>query len=266
MTPIVLAFLVGISDMCMQNRDAVQRQYADAMRAGGHDAVLVFRTTDTNSLRRIVRSLDLVVMTGGADVAPARYGEANEKSWPDEKRDEFDFALMSACVAERKPILGICRGCQLVNVFFGGSLVQDLGIQWKSPTGAALCDHSRYPVSGAATNPPSHTVAFAAESRLAGVWGTDPVAVNSHHHQAVKAVAPGFRIVARAPDGVPEAIEHETLPIFGVQFHPELTVARRPSAGFDLKRHLGFFRALPALCRTAIAIPDVATRPADACR
>ena len=243
----LLAFLVGISNMCATNRCMVGNQYAEALRTAGLDAVPIVRTADTNELRRIVRGLDLVLLRGGADVSPARYGEANLHSGTDETRDAHEFALVAAAVAERKPILGICRGCQLVNVFFGGSLVQDLGIQWKPPTGAAPCDHSRYPVSGAATNPPSHTVAFAAGSRLAGAWGTDPVAVNSHHHQAVKAVAPGFRIVARAPDGVPEAIEHESLPIFGVQFHPELTVARRPSAGFDLTRHLEFFRALPRL-------------------
>ena len=148
---LLLAFLVGISDMCMSNRYEVHRYYADAVRAAGHDAVLIFRTTDTNSLRRVVRGLDLVLMTGGADVAPARYGEKNRLSWPDEKRDEFDFALMSACVAEKKPILGICRGCQLMNVFFGGTLVQDIPSQWRPPAGSAVVNHGRYPWTGAAT-------------------------------------------------------------------------------------------------------------------
>ena len=244
---LLLAFLVGISDMCMSNRYEVHRYYADAVRAAGHDAVLIFRTTDTNSLRRVVRGLDLVLMTGGMDVDPARYGEKNRLSWPDEKRDEFDFALMSACVAEKKPILGICRGCQLMNVFFGGTLVQDLPSEWKMPAGMDADVHGRLPWTGGATNPPSHTVSFAAGSRLAGAWGTDPMPTSSYHHQAVKAVAPGFRIVARAPDGVPEAIEHETLPYYGLQFHPEVVVSCQPPAGFDLKRHLDFFRALPRL-------------------
>ena len=251
MTTLLLAFLVGISDMCMQNRDAVQRQYANAVRAGGHDAVLIFRTTDTNSLRRIVRSLDLVVMTGGADVAPARYGEKNEKSWPDEKRDAFDFALMSACVAEGKPVLGICRGCQLVNVFFGGTLVQDIPSQWRVPEGKTACSHGPYPWGGVATNPPAHAVTFVPDSRLARAWGAEPLDVSSYHHQAVKAVARGFRVVATAPDGVAEAIEHETLPVFGIQFHPEPVAAFRTQPGFDIPRHVEFFRRLPELVKTA---------------
>lgn len=249
MTSLLLAFMVGISDMCMSNRYEVHRQYADAVRAAGHDAVLIFRTTDTNSLRRVVRGLDLVLMTGGADVAPARYGERNRLSWPDEDRDAFDFALMSACVAERKPILGICRGHQLVNAFFGGTLVQDLPSEWKAPEGKELDNHGRYSWTGSATNPPAHTVTFAAGSRLAGAFGTEPLPTTSYHHQAVKAVAPGFRVVAWAPDGVPEAIEHETLPIYGVQFHPEIVVALGLRTGYDFDRHLGFFRALPALVR-----------------
>lgn len=248
MSALLLAFLVGVSDMCMSDRYEVHLQYADAVRAGGHDVVLIFRTTDTNSLRRIVRGLDLVLMTGGADVDPARYGEANNGSWPDPRRDAFDFALLSACVAEKKPVLGICRGCQLVNAFFGGTLVQDIPSQWRPPAGSAVVNHGRYPWTGAATNPPSHTVTFAADSRLAKVWGSKPVGVTSHHHQAVKAVAPGFRIVATAPDGVAEAIEHESLPVFGVQFHPEMVAAYRTQPGFDISRHIDFFRRLPELC------------------
>lgn len=243
----LLAFLVGVSDMCMSNRYEVNRMYADAFQLAGCDTVLICRSTDTNSLRRIVRALDLVVFTGGKDVDPARYGEPNIRSWPDQDRDAYDFALMAACVAEKKPIFGICRGCQLINAFFGGTLVQDIPSMWQDFSGRKDGGHGIYCWTGAATNPPTHTVSFVPDSRLGKVCGTAPLPTTSYHHQCVKKVAPGFRVVATAPDGVPEAIEHETLPIFGVQFHPEIVAVLRPK-GYDIERHLAFFRQMPGLC------------------
>ena len=108
--------------------------------------------------------------------------------------------------------MGICRGMQVINVHFGGTLWQDLP--------------SEFPVKevrhgGNAVDKRCHTIGIEPDSRLAAVIGATNVAVNSRHHQAVKRLASGFRIVARAPDGVVEAIEHTSLPVAGVQFHPE---------------------------------------------
>ena len=250
MTAILFAFLVGISEVCRTNDTVtICDTYTLAVQAAGYDAVVIPRTTDTNSLRRVVRALDLVIFSGGVDVEPWRYGArpSPRLGSTNAGRDAYDFALFEACKREGKPILGICRGCQALNVAFGGTLVQDIPTEHTPPEGRARCIHGKYPYAGGRTNPPLHEVSFVAGTRLAKVLGTDPMKVNSHHHQAVMDVAPGFRIAAQAPDGVIEAIEHETQPIYGIQFHPELTVARRPQTGFDIPRHLELFKRLPEL-------------------
>ena len=132
-------------------------------------------------------------------------------------RDRFDFSLLDIAVRKRLPVLGVCRGCQIVNVYFGGTLCQDIPSEW-APKTAILhsCPAGDY----------AHAIDIAADSRLAKVLGrVDGVLVNSQHHQCVKRLAPGFRVAARAPDGVIEAIEHETLPIACLQFHPECSVS-----------------------------------------
>ena len=244
--------LVGLSDTSGRpDANYVEDTYALALQEAGHHPVVIACNTDTNSLRRIVRGLDLVVFTGGRDVAPARYG-AEKKPWcgePDLRRDEFEFALYSVCVEQHKPIVGFCRGVQTMNVFFGGTLYQDLKTEYAPPDGLALCVHGKYPYSGGRTNPPLHEVTFAPGTRLARVLGTEPMKVNSHHHQGVKDLAPGFVVAGRANDGFVEAIEHKTYPAFGMQFHPENTVARKPRTGFDLPRHLRIFTQLEELLK-----------------
>ena len=192
--------------------------YVDAIGKAGHVPVTLCRTYDTNTLERVMASLDLLIMTGGADVDPGRYGEKDRKCGRIMyDRDRFDFSLLDIAVRKGLPVLGICRGCQIVNVYFGGSLCQDIPSEW---TPATTIRHSR-PAGDYA-----HTIDIAADSRLAKVLGEiGGVKVNSQHHQCVKRLAPGFRVVARAPVGVVEAIEHETLPIACLQFHPECSVS-----------------------------------------
>lgn len=109
----------------------------------------------------------------------------------------------------RLPLIGICRGCQLLNAYFGGTLVQDIA--------------SESPSSLRHSGPP-HPLALDPDSRLARVLGVTNVTVNSHHHQAVKDVAPGFSVKGRAPDGIVEVIEGRFYPAIGLQFHPEMMV------------------------------------------
>ena len=248
----LLAFLVGISDLCATNgMVSASGFFSQALAAAGHDSVVICRTTDTNALRRVVRGLDLVLLTGGVDVAPQRYGVRPSPKlgpvWP--WRDEYDFALVAACRAEGKPMLGICRGHQLLNVAFGGTLVQDIPTEYEPPAGKPKIAHGPFKWADSATNPPGHDVTFVPGTRLARLWGDAPLAVASFHHQAVGRLAPGFRVAARSPDGLVEAFEHESLPVYGMQFHPEQTAAVRPQTGFDLERHAMFFRRLPELFR-----------------
>ena len=241
--------LVGISDICASTRNSAPEYYAKSLALAGHVPAVICKSADTNALRAIVRELDLVVFTGGEDIEPARYGKEKsklcEKTNP--QRDEFDFALMSACLAENKPMVGICRGSQLMNVFFGGTLYQDIPSEYKIPAGAQPCLHRLYPYYGGATNPPLHEITIEPGSRLAGVIGTSPLKVNSHHHQGVNDLAPGFKITARATDGFVEVFEHSSYPAIGIQFHPENTVACNPKTGFDIDRQAKMFREIAKL-------------------
>ena len=192
--------------------------YVDAIGKAGHVPVVLCRTYDTNMLEKVMGTLDLLIMTGGADIDPGRYGEKNRKCGKLMlDRDRFDFSLMDIAVKKGIPVLGICRGAQLVNVYFGGSLCQDIPSEWEPKT---TIKHAQ--LAGVY----AHTIDVEPDSRLAKVLGaTKGIKVNSQHHQCVKRLAPGFRIVARAPDGVVEGIEHESLPVAALQFHPEASVS-----------------------------------------
>ena len=241
------ALLVGIADSCMPDHNAAGEYYARALERCGHVPVVIPKTVDTNALARVLSRLDAIVVTGGrADFDPALYGEAPHPKAhaPDRFRDRFDFTVLRHAAAQRIPVLGICRGEQAINVCFGGSLYQHIPDYFDGKNGKPAVAHTRYPYSGAATNPPTHTVDIVPGTKLARLLGTNTLAVASHHHQAVKRVAPGFRVSAYAPDGVVEAIEGIDLPMIGVQFHPETVIAERPAKGFELKRLEQLFRRL----------------------
>ena len=148
---------------------------------------------------------DGLLLTGGGDISPAYYHQTpgGKLSFQDDRRDRSDFALLEAFVAAKKPVFGICRGAQALNVFLGGSLHQDIG---------HLTSHNHL-------NTP-HPVAACMER--GGGWGVpERLTVNSYHHQAVDRLGDGLRILYRADDGIIEAIAHESLPLFGTQWHPE---------------------------------------------
>jgi len=228
--------LIGISD----NGTGGVRNYIDAVEAAGHVPIVIGLTTDTNRLTKAVAKVDALLLTGGEDVAPARYGAVRSAhcGTVNERRDAYDFALVAAARERRIPIAGICRGMQLINVAFGGTLYQDLPTAFCPTTGVAQCSH-RW---GGRT--PAHAVSIDDSSRLAATVGTAPLAVNSRHHQAVKDVAPGFRVTATAPDGVIEAFESDGYPAIGVQFHPEKIVASGADDGFDRRRLMALMRLL----------------------
>ena len=144
-----------------------------------------------------------LLLPGGGDLEPWRYGQANTASRdlePD--RDMAELELLDRFLAWKRPVLGICRGIQTINVYFGGTLVQD----W--PGHSAVAGADRY-----------HSVCTAA-SPLWDICG-DRCIVNSAHHQILDRIGTGLRVIQWAPDGVPEAVCHETLSVWGVQWHPE---------------------------------------------
>jgi gamma-glutamyl-gamma-aminobutyrate hydrolase PuuD len=190
--------------------------YAEALRQAGIEPVLISPGQPAR-----LNGLDGLLLTGGCDLNPARYGAAphpaNEP--PDDQRDELETVLLQQALDARLPVLAICRGLQLFNVAHGGTLVQHL-------------DNSAvHVVRGDDPAMPAHEILVAADSRLAAILGGGVHAVNSRHHQAVERVGAGLTISARStPDGVVEALERSDLPFaVAVQWHPEDQVRRDPS-------------------------------------
>jgi putative glutamine amidotransferase len=164
-----------------------------------------------------------LLLTGGGDVDPARYGEEPHPSLVDVEplRDEFEIALVREARAKNLPIFAICRGLQVLNVAFGGTLVQDIPSQVPGALEHRLAvpPHEAFALA--------HEVWIDKDTKLARLMSerlgaADTCEVNSRHHQAVKQVAPSFYVSATAPDGVIEAIEDASAPFcIAVQWHPE---------------------------------------------
>jgi putative glutamine amidotransferase len=177
----------------------------------------------------VLDRVDALVLQGGGDVHPEHYGGDLHPATNtlDLRRDEFELELLRRARERAMPVLGICRGIQLVNVAYGGTLVQHL------PEVTDL-DHEQLDTWDAL----AHGIEISPDSRLARVLGTTAMEVNSVHHQAVERLGEGLRAVAWASDGVVEALEHETDPVLAVQWHPEWT------GSVDWTRQRRLFEAL----------------------
>jgi putative glutamine amidotransferase len=177
----------------------------------------------TMAVDAALADLDGLLLTGGDDVAPARYGESPHAAVVEAEpgRDEFEFALVKTARERDLPIFAICRGIQVLNVACGGTLVQDIPSHVAGAIEHTLTVPPNQPYSLA------HEVWIEKDSLLSRLMrerlnDADSCDVNSRHHQAVKDVAPGFRVTATAPDGVIEAIEDPSARFcLGVQWHPE---------------------------------------------
>ena len=179
---------------------AASQNYVEAISALGAEATASYLPT-------IDTSYDGLILCGGTDINPARYAEELNGSVDiDFERDAAEFALLQAYIDAGKPILGICRGCQLINVFFGGSLYQDLP------------EADRH--KGKNNVDSVHNVTAIADSIVGRLYG-ERFAVNSSHHQAVKRLGDGLRASANWNGQYIEAIEHNSYPIFAVQWPPE---------------------------------------------
>lgn len=210
--------------------DGTDRDYARAVQLAGGTAVLIPAATGTD-VGALVERVDGLILSGGGDVDPGAYGAARAAATGgvDPDRDGVELALLAAALERGTPVLGICRGCQLVNVALGGTLHQHL------PDVTPLPHFYQEPRDRI-----SHTVRVEAGSRLHRAVGRDEIEVNSIHHQAIQRLAPGLRAVACAPDGVIEAVEDPGRPLTAVQWHPESLV--------PAPAHLAVFQWLIGAC------------------
>jgi putative glutamine amidotransferase len=207
---------------------AVSESYAVSVAAGGGLPLVLPAIRDPSDYGPYLDRLDGLLFTGGADVSPLRYGESLSPKVPEfsSERDEWEIGLFLAAYERGMPILGICRGHQLINVALGGSLVQDLPSELPSKV-----SHS----SELRPDELSHYVVIEDEASrlyasLGRAFGSSRILTNSFHHQSVKRLAEGLVATARAEDGVNEGYESADRGRFlvGVQFHPECLTLRYP--------------------------------------
>jgi putative glutamine amidotransferase len=223
----------------------LSRQYPDAIAAAGGLPVTIPLLEDPCHTATLVESLDGILLTGNnSDLDPALYGSSRiDACGPGQKlRDRMDFFLLENAMKRQIPILAICFGVQSLNVFLGGSLIQDI----PTAVGASI-RHSNSESRGV----PSHAIAISSGSVLEQAAGGLSAMVNSTHHQAIERAAPGLEIIARAPDGVIESVcgTGGRQWILGVQWHPE------KSCGYDdFSRRL--FEDFLARCRAARGIDE----------
>jgi putative glutamine amidotransferase len=199
---------IGIVD---QGREEKLRLYAEAVAAAGARFEVLPWTGDAE---RDAQRFDGLVLCGGDDVDAARWGEANHPTVElvPAVRDDYEIRLVRRALAHRTPLLGVCRGSQVMNVALGGTLIQHV---------------PEVPGAGAHQGGARHEVALVPGTLLASLSHAAAAQVNSHHHQAIGRVAEGLRVAARAPDGIVEAVEAgDGGPdggrfVVGVQWHPE---------------------------------------------
>ena len=191
-----------------------QGYYMSVLEAGGTPVVIPSYDNE-KALVSILDTLDGLVLSGGADIDPDYLGEEPlDCISVNPRRDAQELVLVRLAVERQIPILGICRGIQMLTAALGGKLYQDI----KTQHGRPCIEHSQTIARGL----PSHDVKIEKDSLLHSLMGTETLAVNSFHHQAVKEIPQGFRVTATASDGIIEGMESTAFrPILGVQWHPE---------------------------------------------
>ena len=223
--------VIGVTTQTLQAIDGIppllphsvvmnERYYIAAAQAGGAPVLVPLLDEDLDTLREVYDTLDGVLIPGGVDMDPALFGEAPHPKLGrvDEARDRVEMQLTRWAIDEGKPLLGLCRGLQVINVTLGGTLYQDLEAQYPD-----AIKHDYFPTYGFTRDHLAHDVTVTAGSRLRDVLARDRITVNSMHHQGIKTLAPALVANAVAPDGLVEGVELPGAPFcVGVQWHPEV--------------------------------------------
>ncbi len=209
-----------------ENHFSLPGEYVDAVRRAGGIPVLI--PAGETQIDALLQRLDGLILAGGGDVDPELYAgnQHIEIYMIDPERDSSELALARTVTAKGMPTLGICRGLQVLNVALGGSLVEHL----PDEVGESITHRNPPPGHAQISSYALHPLTVNGESRLAGILGRTAVEPASWHHQAVRRVADGLQVVARAEDGTVEAAELADHPwLVAVQWHPEITAADDPS-------------------------------------
>jgi len=219
----------GVGGMCR-----VKENYCHAIiRAGGVPVMSALGDAATYA-----KIADGILFTGGSDdINPLRYGDkpyCEEAKWND-RIDDMELRLFEEFYKLKKPMLGICRGIQLINVAMGGTLIQDI------PSMVEMSAHKESIIP----DKKAHMVKSAEGSVLRKLFGEEFV-TNTHHHQAVKKCGKGLYPAAVTDEGVIEAVEHETLPIIGIQWHPERMIG---DENLDMTNMMPLFEHFVNLCK-----------------
>ncbi len=206
--------IIGVSCTIEGSTAKVAMTYIVSIRKAGGIPFIIPAATSEAVIDEYLDVIDGLVMTGGEDFSPLLFKQEPNPFLEDvvPERDVYDIALIRKAVQRGIPLLGICRGEQGLNIAMGGDLIQDIPSTVKDAV-----QHRQK----ATRSYGSHTITIEKGSLLAELLKTEKIAVNSFHHQAVGKVAPGYKVTARAADGVVEAIESADGKSFGVQFHPE---------------------------------------------
>lgn len=208
--------LVGISDNYGEEGwHNLKTEYVSALADAGALPVIVPFSLDADVLAATLSRLDALVLSGGGDLAPETFGGdfspyAHKPNLP---RDHYDIMLYRLALAQRLPVLGICRGLQVINVACGGDIYQDLPHE----VNPAMTRHSQQAPKCQGV----HGITFDADSRTARLMPQLQFMCNSFHHQAIKHLGDDLRITATSDDGVIEGIEHISADVIAVQYHPE---------------------------------------------
>jgi len=231
--------LIGVTTQTLQAIDGIpeglpnsvvmNQRYYHAVASAGAAPVLIPLLDDLDTLRAIYERMDGILIPGGVDMDPATFGEKPHERLGriDPARDRVELQLVKWAVDDRKAVLGLCRGLQVINVALGGTLYQDLDAEF--PNGIK---HDYFPTHGYSRDHLAHDVAVEAGSRMRHALTTSAVPVNSMHHQGIKTLASSLVASAVAPDGLIEAAESMSDSyIVGVQWHPEVFELSEPSSG-----------------------------------
>lgn len=224
---------IGISANRKDGMSCIAETYVQSVLQAGGAPVLVPVMNDWEALAAIVSQLDGLVMSGGGDINPLFLGEEPipQLQDVDTLRDEYDFALLRIAFSYQVPVMGICRGHQVINAAFGGGVYQDI----YSQSDKKLVKHSQ----SLARELPSHTVTLQGpDTKLFHILKEREVQVNSFHHQAITTPAPEFIPTAEAKDGINEGMEHPEYSIFSIQWHPEAMAANGDKQMMELFRYL----------------------------